>query len=170
MPVRQTSVTAYNTLMASGSLSRGRKEVYDDVFHNGPTTSGEFFARVAKRSAIPSQKRARFTELRDMGLFIEVGTRACNVTGHSAIAWDVTNRSVPLPRLKQETKSEQLKKATQRIADLESMLVAGAPVCPGCLAQGRSKILASAAIEHLAKGKSLRCTDCGLRMKPAGAK
>ena len=172
MSVRSTSAEAYHSLEESGVLSAGRWEVYQDVFHNGPTTSGEFFARLATKSAIPSQKRARFTELREMGLFKECGVRKCNVTGFSAIEWDVTERVSPLARPKRKSLKSQLKVANERIAELEELLataVADAPLaCPGCASTGKLKRTPPEVIERLMnptdKLKIIRCSDCGVAL------
>jgi hypothetical protein len=167
--VRQTSILAYDALKRSGKLSAGRWEVYHDVFHNGPTTSGEFFARAAQTTTIPSQKRARFTELRDMGLFVEADVRPCKITGNRAIAWDVTGRSSPLALPKRKSYKAKLADAEDRIAELESALAASdarppTVSCPGCAAQSRAKVLPQGILDAINAGKSTSCKDCGLRM------
>ena len=92
--VRDTSIEAYNKIKENGLLSKRRWQVYDVVYNHGPMTSGEAFKILNNGSATKSltQSRARFTELREMGVFVELGERTCSVTGHAAILWDVTSK------------------------------------------------------------------------------
>jgi hypothetical protein len=107
--VRETSIEAYNRVKESGYVGRKQKEVYHVVFYYGPMTSAECYAKM--RELWPSQylgitvltqSRARFTELREMGLLQEVGKRKCKVTRNTVLVWDVTNR-FPVP-LKKDVK------------------------------------------------------------------
>lgn len=94
MSKRQTSIDAYNKIKEEGLLSRRRWEIYDVVFKNGPMTSAEAFRKLILANTIRNitQSRARFTELRDSGVFQECGTKVCSVTGMTVILWDVTSR------------------------------------------------------------------------------
>jgi len=88
---RSTSLAAYRALVEGGGLSRRRRDVYKALYHHGPATSAELFGHVADGVvANYTQSRARFTELREMGLIREVDERPCTVTGRKAIVWDVT--------------------------------------------------------------------------------
>lgn len=90
---RQTSIEAFREIQANGLLSQRRFEVYSVVYHHGPMTSAEAFKILNDQSPVKNltQSRARFTELREIGVFQEVGMRKCSVTGHKAIVWDVTD-------------------------------------------------------------------------------
>jgi hypothetical protein len=107
--VRQTSMDAYKSIKDNGLLSERRWQVYDVVFKHGPMTSGEAFGHL--NAGVPlrnlTQSRARFTELRECGVFAEVGERDCKVTGHNAIVWDVTDR-LPLKRRAKKTNGVRL--------------------------------------------------------------
>ena len=46
---------------------------------------------LSKNSAITSS-RARFTELRELGVIYEVRNRKCTITGRTSIEWDLTDR------------------------------------------------------------------------------
>ncbi len=95
---RETSLRAYHYLVDEGILPIRRREVYEALFHHGPGTSAEMFSKIGefKSNHTPiTSSRSRFTELRDMGLFKEVGTRKCTVTGREAIVWDVTSQEEP---------------------------------------------------------------------------
>jgi hypothetical protein len=101
---RETSIEAYMKIKESGLLSERRWEVYNVVYNNGPLTSAEAFRILNAGRPIKNitQSRARFTELRDMGVFKEVGEKFCSITGHKVILWDVTSKlpieiSKPLP-------------------------------------------------------------------------
>jgi hypothetical protein len=95
--VRKTSIAVYREMEASGLLSARRWEVYKILWHHGPMTSNEIFqyARLHGNPDYRHNTNARMTELRDCGVAEELGTTACQVTGHTVILWDVTDR---LPR------------------------------------------------------------------------
>jgi len=96
--IRETSIEAYKNLVLSGLLSERRREVYQTVYKFGPMTSGEAFSYINRNRPIGNltQSRARFTELREMGLLKEMGTRICSVSGMTTILWDVTSRVSPI--------------------------------------------------------------------------
>jgi len=103
-PNRETSMAAYDHMHATGAISLARWEVYETVFWLGPLTSGEFFD-IARQRRIGnphplSQTRARFTELRQMGLLYELPTRPCRISGRACIEWDVTALMEPDPDAK----------------------------------------------------------------------
>jgi hypothetical protein len=95
---RRTSIAAYHHLVEEGALSRRRSQVYAVVFRYGPMTAQECF----KSLGLETNQSGRFTELRDMGLLYEQGTKTCNVTGREAISWDVTELADPIPLKKQK--------------------------------------------------------------------
>lgn len=90
--VRETSIEAYRQIEQEGLLSKMRWLAYKTVFHHGPMTSAEACAALNQndKSQAPSQLRARFTELRKMGVLKEVGKKPCSITRRKAILWDVT--------------------------------------------------------------------------------
>src|SRR5579871_3487639 len=92
--MRQTSIQAFNTIKENGLLATRQLEVYECIFENGPLTSGEAFKIMNQKSPLRNltQSRARFTELRELGVIYEVRTRICSVTGMNVIEWDVTDR------------------------------------------------------------------------------
>ena len=93
--IRKISIDVYRKIEAEGLLSKLQWEVYSTVFHHGPMTSGECFSMLAGRKSRASpliQMWARFTELQDMGVLRELGTRPCKVTGRVAIEWDVSGK------------------------------------------------------------------------------
>lgn len=116
---RQTSIEAFHQIRESGLLSRERFRVFATVFAMGECTSGEAFEAIEKRKERKSplsQSRARFTELRDLGVIEEAGVRPCKVTGRNCIVWALTdNLPGKLPR-----RISKLAEAEQQIKDLEA--------------------------------------------------
>lgn len=106
--VRKTSIEAYHKIKDGGLLSERRWQVYACVFEHGPMTSAEAFRIINGYNPIKNitQSRARFTELREMGVFAEVGEKICSVTNHKAILWDVTDK---LPVKFEKPEREQCK-------------------------------------------------------------
>ena len=92
MNTRQTSIDCYNEIKANGLLSKKRLQVYVAILKNAPCTSGEAFATMITKENQISQSRARFTELRELGVIYEKGNRKCRVTGKNVIEWDLTDR------------------------------------------------------------------------------
>lgn len=91
---RETSVDAYNAILAL--LPEARRTVYRDLHAMGNATSGELAAQNVMRHAAVS---ARLTELRNLGVVCEAGTRECKITGRRAIVWHITgNKPKPTPR------------------------------------------------------------------------
>lgn len=93
--IRQTSIDAYLDAIDRGVVSQRRFEVLVAVctFSNEKTgiTANETWEKISnstgKKLRHDSNTRARFTELREMGLLKELGTRKCNITGVKCIAW-----------------------------------------------------------------------------------
>ncbi len=114
--IRTTSIEVYKFLEENGTLSAKRWEVYATVYNNGPMTSAEAFAKINEGKSIKSltQSRARFTELRGMGLLKETGERKCNITGHIVIEWDVTDQ-LPLKLEKAETRASKTEKIIKEL-------------------------------------------------------
>lgn len=123
---RQTSIEAFKKIRESGLLSRERFRVFATIFAMGSCTSGEAFESIVKRNqgansrngrvSSLSQSRARFTELRDLGVIEEIDVRPCKVTGRNCIVWQPTgNLPGQLPR-----RQTKLAEAEERIQNLEA--------------------------------------------------
>ena len=100
---RRTSLEAWRAINQNGLLSKRRLEVYNVVFDFGPLTSAEAFRILNQNKPMGAitSSRARFTELRDAGVFYEVRERFCNATGRLAIEWDVTE-NLPIKKKKRK--------------------------------------------------------------------
>ena len=116
---RLTSIDVYNKIQKEGLLSKKRWEIYQVLYAYGVQTSAEVVNKVNsnKNNVNPlSQSRARFTELRDMGVVEEMGTKLCSITGNNVIAWRVTN-NLPTVIIK-ETKAKKIKRILLMIKEL----------------------------------------------------
>lgn len=109
--VRQTSIEVYRQIEKDGLLAGIRWNVYKVMYQHGPMTSAECNAKMKGLGLIrtdertPSQIRARFTELVQMGCLQELPQRKCKVTENLVIEYDVTDR-FPVPLPKKRKKSE----------------------------------------------------------------
>ena len=92
MNTRQTSIDCYNEIKEQGLLSNMRFKVYEAILKKAPCTSGEAFATMTTKENQISQSRARFTELRNLGVIYEKGEKQCSITGRNVIEWDLTDR------------------------------------------------------------------------------
>jgi predicted transcriptional regulator len=89
MATRQTSIDCFNQIKANGLLSKQRFEVYLALLNLGkPSTTREVYATMN----VDKQEATRFTELRNLGVIYEKSTRKCNITGKTAIEWDLTDK------------------------------------------------------------------------------
>lgn len=92
MGARQTSIDCYRQIQAQGLLSKQRFEVYEAICNSAPCTSSEAMKGRLNSTSVLSQSRARFTELRELGVIYEKGIKKCTVTGRNVIEWDLTDR------------------------------------------------------------------------------
>ena len=93
MNTRQTSINCYNEIKLEGLLSKRRMEVYEAIYNSAPCTSAEAMMSILRESGdVLSQSRARFTELRELGVIFEKGEKVCSMTGRTVIEWDLTDR------------------------------------------------------------------------------
>lgn len=122
--VRDTSIAAYHQLLATGKLSERRKSVLLTVMEHGPMTSNECFDTMASKGGMrlrfDSNTRARFTELREMGLLAEVGRRVCRVTAQTVILWDINPQVPPsIPKLERKVSlAERVSSLESKVAEL----------------------------------------------------
>jgi hypothetical protein len=92
MGTRQTSIDCYNLIKAQGLLSKRRLEVYEAILKNAPCSSSEAMISNLNSTNVLSQSRARFTELRELGVIYEKGEKKCTITGKNVIEWDLTDK------------------------------------------------------------------------------
>ena len=90
--VRETSIDCYNKIKSKGLLSKIRFQVYEAIYKCAPCTSSEAMKGILNSTNVLSQSRARFTELRDLGVIYEKSIRKCKITGRNVIEWDLTDK------------------------------------------------------------------------------
>lgn len=110
---RLTSIQAYEQLVKSGALVGQYAELLSLVVRHGEGTASEIL-KGSKFDKNRNLARARFTELKERGLIVETGQRACEVTGRNALTWEATNRTAPL--VDTRNKSATSKREILRIA------------------------------------------------------
>jgi len=91
---RETSIEAFYQAIDSGVIATRQAQIWVGLHALGVGhTSNEVFEYLKEvlhfNLRYDSNTRARFTELRDLGLIREVGERACRVTGRTCITWAV---------------------------------------------------------------------------------
>jgi hypothetical protein len=118
MNTRQTSIDCYNKIKEEGLLSKMRLKVYEAILNNAPCTSGEAFATMTTKENQISQSRARFTELRELGVIYEVRNRKCTITGMNVIEWDLTDRLPVNIKKSTKTKKHRLNDALSSLREL----------------------------------------------------
>tara|TARA_B110000908_G_C10236527_1_gene443653 strand:+ start:255 stop:677 length:423 start_codon:yes stop_codon:yes gene_type:complete len=118
MNTRQTSIDCYNEIKANGLLSKKRLQVYVAILKNAPCTSGEAFATMITKENQISQSRARFTELRELGVIYEKGNKKCRVTGKNVIEWDLTNKLPINFKNNNKTKKQRINDAINSFREL----------------------------------------------------
>ena len=118
MKTRQTSIDCYNKIKSEGLLSKMRLKVYEAILRKAPCTSGEAFATMTTKENQISQSRARFTELRELGVIYEVQNRKCSITGMSVIEWDLTDRLPIKIKSSNTTKKNRVNDALNLLREL----------------------------------------------------
>lgn len=119
--VRRTSISTYHQIKNEGLLSRLRLIVYQDVFEHGPCTMMDTNLRLNKGTYSNGSFTSRFSELRRLGVIVEVGTTKCKHTGRTAIIWDVTE-SLPKKLEKKETNKQKIKRLEMELFELRAGL------------------------------------------------
>lgn len=118
MKTRQTSIDCYNEIKENKLLSKKRFEVFEAILKTAPCTSGEAFATMTTKENQISQSRARFTELRELGVIYEKDVRKCRITNRNVIEWDLTGRlpkDVKLLKNNKKTRSENALNALREL-------------------------------------------------------
>lgn len=116
---RQTSIEVFKQIRDNGLLSKRRMEVYEIVFNHGPMTSNETFdySELNGIDGYRHNANARMTELRELGVVYEAGTKQCSKSGNTVILWDVTDK-LPVKPERKITKDEKLKSLVGEIVEL----------------------------------------------------
>ena len=101
MPVADTSRTAFEQIVPR--LSTRQRLILSTLhaWEGAPPTAYELFARLRAQGAVRdlNDVRPRLTELKADGRVLDVGIRACTITGRSAHTWRPAPRAAQQPRL-----------------------------------------------------------------------
>lgn len=115
MAIRQTSINCFNQINAQGLLSKQRFEVYSALLKIGkPSTTREVYATMN----VVKQEATRFTELRNIGVIYEVRNRKCNITGRTAIEWDLTDKLPINIKVNNNSKKQRVQDALDYLNEL----------------------------------------------------
>ena len=117
---RKTSALAFQRIQEDGLLGRLQLQVYSALYHHGPLTALEV-CRHLGRLSLQVSVSPRMAELKRMGAIEEAGERVCDVTGKTAIVWDVTG-AVPTKLTKKESQGDRLAQLEAKVAHLEHAL------------------------------------------------
>ena len=118
METRQTSIDCYNQIKQEGLLSTMRFKVYEAILKNAPCTSAEVLSTMLSKNSAITSSRARFTELRELGVIYEVQNRKCTITGRTSIEWDVTDRLPINIKNPNKTKKQRINDALNSFREL----------------------------------------------------
>jgi len=126
MMIRDTSIQTYNIIKENGILGQLQWEVYDYLFHNGPTY--QQYLTIA-RNDLSRSLSPRFAELERMGAIKEVGRTISQYTKHEVMLWDVTSniprkldpQPAQLSRKKLEEKVSVLNEAIEIIKEVSEI-------------------------------------------------
>ena len=123
---RTTSAEAYKIIKRDGLLSRARWEAYDIASRFGPASDNEL-RQAAQADGCHSFEALdglgkRYSELRDMGVLCEEGTRICKVSGKRAIVWAVSGE-LPRKLAKRQTRAEQVAFLEKQLRQAQAEIV-----------------------------------------------
>lgn len=114
---RLTSIRAYREILESGGIGKAQRHVLEALADNGPMTGSELDEYLSDTLEKWTRRSSRTSELRQMGLVEERGTRVCRVTGKEVIVWSLCDEPDYRPLLKPKKPTRrQLENALQEAA------------------------------------------------------
>jgi hypothetical protein len=123
---RQTSIDAYHKIKQNGLLSKLRFDVYEYVYNSGPSTAKAIFKGLSKQVVAAGKEQpnsgvytTRCSELRDLGVFMELPKIKCPDSGHMVIEWDVIKAALPVAPTKKISRQEQTDNLKELRASIE---------------------------------------------------
>ena len=118
MKTRQTSIDCYTQIKEEGLLSKMRFKVYEAILKKAPCTSAEVLSTILSKNSAITSSRARFTELRNLGVIYEVQNRKCTITGRTSIEWDLTDRLPINIKKSNKTKKQKIDEVLNSLREL----------------------------------------------------
>jgi hypothetical protein len=124
--VRATSIEAYRSIVAEGTIGRLQAVVYDVLFREGALTATEVLYFLPDKKYCTQHSIApRFAEMKRWGVIEDVGKRKCRITGRICIICDVTGRMpvkpMPVVSLREEIciRDETISELKERLSHYE---------------------------------------------------
>lgn len=116
--VQKTSVETYHSIKNSGLISEKRMKVYEILYENPQGLTGTQVSEIFKEK-YPSAKhsetiRNRITELRDMGVVLDMGVVECEFTNRKVLKW-CTSDNLPLKIGKKSTLKEKVDEILEQV-------------------------------------------------------
>jgi hypothetical protein len=111
--VRQTSIDCYNQIKAEGLLSKTRLEIYKELLNESCVTAKELEVKMNYTYA-----HQRLSEMRELGVIYEKGSRVCRITGRQSIVWDLTDSLPKDVSNKPSRKQQRTNQALEALRDL----------------------------------------------------
>lgn len=129
---RQTSIDAYDQIKDEGLLSDLRWKVYDHLYNHGPLTAKQITVALTCHDESSGVYNTRLSELKRLGVILEVDEGPCPISGRKVIHWDVTDALPSEPDKKMTSKQKiaflratlEIAVRTLRESGLESAAVA----------------------------------------------
>jgi hypothetical protein len=116
--MRETSIEVFEKIQALGILSKVDLAVYRSLFEHGPMTQGESWKEHHEGQYMRHTVGPAFARLKLLGSIIEVGKRACRLTGETCYIWDITG-NMPQRLTSRERLVKRIIAAKSRIEKLE---------------------------------------------------
>lgn len=114
--MRTTSMDAFKAITENGALKALIRRAYTILFRDGPITGRELDVE-GKSPDLHKELAA----MRRLGIVKECEPRACQITGHTALTWDVTGK---LPGPKPPKQPSELKRLRRECAEMTARIVA----------------------------------------------
>lgn len=116
--IQKTSIQTYHYIKNSGLISEKRMKVYEILYENPQGLTGTQVSEIFKEK-YPSAKhsetiRNRITELRDMGVVLEIGTVECEFTNRKVLLW-CTSNNLPIKLEKKLTLKEKVDEILEQV-------------------------------------------------------
>ena len=118
MKIRQTSIDCYYQIKEEGLLSKMIFKVYEAILRKAPCTSAEALSTILSKNSAITSSRARFTELRELGVIYEVQNRKCTITSRTSIEWDLTDRLPVKIKRTNKTKKQRVNDTLNSLREL----------------------------------------------------
>jgi hypothetical protein len=116
--VQKTSIETYQSIINSGLISQKRMKVYEILYENPQGLTGTQVSEIFKEKH-PSAKhsetiRNRITELRDMGVVVEMGVVECEFTKRKVLQF-CTSDNLPSKLGKKLTLKEKVDEILEQV-------------------------------------------------------